>query len=157
MEGQIDTVSFTELRQSPDSHRGRVVVLGGEVLSAKRLKDATRIEVLELPLSSGQDPVFERSASEGRFLAFQREFLDPATVPAGTRVTIVGEVTGTSTQPLDETEYTYPTIDIKTLKVWPKADYYGRRYYPPPYSRPYWGYGYAPWRWSGYPYGPYWW
>jgi len=151
MESQVDKqLAFAQLKESPDSNRGHLVVLGGTVLSAKRLKDGTRIEILQLPLDAYQAPGWERTASEGRFLAIQREFLDPATLPAGTRVTVVGEVLGATTLPLDETEYVYPTVEIKHLKVWPHMD--TRRYYSPPPSMwsPYYGYGpYGPW---GYPY-----
>ncbi|MER3423313.1 MAG: hypothetical protein C4293_08875 [Nitrospiraceae bacterium] len=136
LQSQVDEdLTFTRVKESPDNYRGRLVVWGGEVLSAKRLKDATRIEVLQLPLDN-QQPVYDRTASQGRFLAYEREFLDPATLPAGTRVTIVGEVTGTATLPLDEAEYTYPTLEMKRLTVWPRMEYRARPY---PYMRPYWG------------------
>jgi outer membrane lipoprotein len=122
LEHSIDrSVVFPDLRSSPDSYKGRLVVLGGEVLSAKRLKSGTRIEVLQIPLTSAEEPGIDRTTSEGRFLAIQRDFLDPATIPPGTRVTIVGEVTGGTTLPLDETDYTYPTLEIRHLKVWPPA------------------------------------
>ena len=50
LQAQLDkTLTFPQLRESPDSYRGHLMVLGGEVLSAKRLKDGTRIEVLEIP------------------------------------------------------------------------------------------------------------
>lgn len=117
LEGQVDrTVTFEQLRESPESHQGKMLVLGGEVLTAKRLKEGTQLEILQLPLDDNQ-PVFERDGSQGRFLALQREFLDPATV-TGTRVTIVGEVTGAVTQRLDESEYRYPALDVKHLRVW---------------------------------------
>ena len=58
------------------------------------MKGGTQLEVLQLPLEDDQGPVTERTASKGRFLAWQKEFLDPATIADGTRVTIVGEVTG---------------------------------------------------------------
>ena len=120
---QVDrTLTFAQLKDSPDSYRGRLVIVGGEVLSAKRLKEGTRIEVLQIPLEDSHAPGKDRTASEGRFLARQQEFLDPATLPPGTRVTIVGEVTGATTLPLDETDYTYPTLEIKHLKVWPMRD-----------------------------------
>lgn len=150
LEPQVDRkVSFAQLKDSPDSHHGRLVVLGGEVLSAKRLKEGTQIEVLQLPLGSSDAPERDRTASEGRFIALHPGFLDPATVPAGTRVTVVGEVTGVKTMPLDETEYTYPVLEVKHIKVWPKYEM-ARPYYPYPYWGPY-GY-YRPW---GYPWGPY--
>ena len=152
LQTQIDkSLTFSQIKESPDAYRGRVVLLGGEVLSAKRLKDGTLIEILQLPLD-GQEPVWDRTKSQGRFVAIQKDFLDPATLPHGTRVTIVGEVTGVVTLPLDETEYAYPTLEIKNLMVWPdrtarnpQGPYPGPYYYPGPY----WG--------RGYWYGPYWW
>jgi outer membrane lipoprotein len=158
LQSQVDyTVRFTEVLNAPDQYRGRTVVFGGEVLSAKRLKDGTRIEVLQLPLDSYQAPMYDRTASEGRFLAFEKDFLDPAKLPPGTRVTIVGDITGTMTQPLDETEYTFPTVEVKKLTVWPRIDSsYSRPYYP--YRGPYGYGGFRRWGpWGPYPYSPYWW
>jgi outer membrane lipoprotein len=98
---QVDrTLAFAQLKDSPDSYRGRLVIAGGEVLSAKRLKE-------------------------------------------GTRVTIVGEVTGATTLPLDETDYAYPTLEIKHLKVWPMRDNQTSR--PGSYSGPAWHPSYGPW------------
>ena len=116
---EIDrSLSFTELLENPDSHVGKVVVLGGQVLQAKRLADATRIEVLQLPLKDSERPASQRTTSQGRFLAYEQQFLDPATLADQPRVTIVGEVTGLATANLDETEYRYPTIAIKHMHVW---------------------------------------
>lgn len=152
LRSQVDeSLTFAQIKEFPDAYRGRVVVWGGEVLSAKRLKDATRIEVLQLPLDN-QQPVYDRTASQGRFLAYEREFLDPATLPAGTQVTIVGEITGAITLPLDEAEYTYPTLEVKSLTVWPKIDYRSR---PSSYWRPYWGPYWRGWWYD--PYYPYYW
>jgi len=145
---QVDrTLTFAQLKESPDSYRSRVAMVGGEVLSAKRLKEGTRIEVLQIPLEESQAPGQDRMTSEGRFLAIQKEFLDPATIPPGTRVTIVGDVIGAVTLPLDETDYTYPTLEIKHLKVWPKTEPSTSR--PGSYSIPLWRPSYDR------PYGPY--
>jgi outer membrane lipoprotein len=142
LQAQLDkTLTFPQLRESPDSYRGHMMVLGGEVLSAKRLKDGTRIEVLEIPLDGSLQPGMDRTASRGRFIAVQKEFLDPATIPPGTRLTLVGEVTGSVADKLDETDYTYPMVEIKSLKVWPHRDalsHLPNYYYPPSYYwRPY--------------------
>lgn len=138
LQAQVDrSLTFNQLRDAPDSYRGRLIVLGGEVLTAKRLKDGTRIEILQLPLDGSQQPVPDRTASEGRFVALHKEFLDPATLPKGTRVTLVGEVTGVMTLPLDETEYAYPTLEVKLLKVWP--DWTAGQDGPPVYPIPFWG------------------
>lgn len=143
------SVTFAELKDAPSAYVGRYLVLGGVVLSGKRLQDGTRLEILQLPLDDSLEPGVRLSESEGRFVAMQKEFLDPATLPPGTRVTIIGEVTGTITLPLDEMEYTYPTVLIKRLTVWPKAipAYWIQ---PHPYFGAYWGSYWGPY------WAPYW-
>ena len=129
LEGKVDrNVSYLQLKESPAAYTGRLVVLGGEVLAAKRGNESTRIEVLQIPLDSSLDPVQDRTASQGRFLAVQKEFFDPATVPPGTLVTIIGEVVGTTTLPIDDIQYTYPTVAVRHLKVWERKTpgVYGR-------------------------------
>ena len=150
MEGRVNRdISFAQLLENPLPYKGQILVVGGQVLSAKRLKHATQIEVLQIPLNRNMQPVESLQKSQGRFLALQEEFLDPATLPFGTWVTVVGEVSDMVTLPLDETTYDFPTLVIKKLTVWPQiqTDRFIRPYpYVYPYCGPYWG-----------PYGgPYW-
>lgn len=154
---QIDsTVAFAELEAAPSTYVGRTVMFSGIVLKAKRAKDRTEIEVLQLPAAPGGLPSDDRTRSEGRFLAVENKFLDPATIESGTPVTVVGEVKGGVTRSLDESEYTYPVIDITRLIDWNKSmppQYAGGRGYPY-----YGGYGpyygaYAPFFGAGYGYG----
>ena len=107
--------------KDPEKHRGVLVALGGEVLSSKRLADETRVEILQLPLDSSEQPVIDRTSSQGRFLAFESSFLDPATLPPNTRITLVGEVTGSLNARLDEMEYSYLTVRMKHLHVWSES------------------------------------
>ncbi|MDH3505173.1 MAG: Slp family lipoprotein [Nitrospirota bacterium] len=119
LQSQVDpTLTFLQLLQGAESYQGKMLVLGGEVLSAKRLVDGTRLEVLQLPLDDSRRPVSTRTDSQGRFLAMEKAFLDPAMFPPNTQVTIVGEVTGTIAAKLDEMDYQYPTVVIKHLHVW---------------------------------------
>jgi outer membrane lipoprotein len=154
---QIDsTVDFVDLEAAPSAYVGRTVLFSGIVLKAKRAKDRTEIEVLQLPAAQGGLPSDDRSRSEGRFLAVENEFLDPATIEPDTPVTVVGEVKGGVTRSLDDSEYTYPVIEITRLIDWNKS-------MPPQYARgrgyPYYsGYGgyygtYAPFFGPGYGYG----
>ncbi|MGQ0810764.1 MAG: Slp family lipoprotein [Nitrospiraceae bacterium] len=123
LEAQIDkTLTFQQVVEAPDSYKGRVVVLGGEVLKARQLKDGTQLEILQLPLADSERPETHRSQSQGRFLALHRQSPDPATFVEGTRVTMVGEVTGSATGPMDEAQYRYPTLDVKHLHVWEESD-----------------------------------
>jgi len=119
LQNQVEPgITFSQILQHPESYQGKMIMLGGEVLSARRLADGTRLEVLQLPLDDSQRPVVTRTDSQGRFLAMEKGFLDPAMFPPNTRITIVGEVTGSIAAKLDEMDYQYPTIVIKHLHVW---------------------------------------
>ncbi|MDH4194726.1 MAG: Slp family lipoprotein [Nitrospirota bacterium] len=119
LKNQVDPgITFSQILHHPESYQGKMIMLGGEVLSARRLAEGTRLEVLQLPLDDSQRPVVTRTDSQGRFFAMEKAFLDPAMFPPNTRVTIVGEVTGTIAAKLDEMDYQYPTVVIKHLHVW---------------------------------------
>ena len=152
MESQVARdIPFEALKAEPGKFTGRVVVLGGKVLAAKRLKEGTQIEVLQLPLDGADAPILILPQSKGRFLAYQEAFLDPATLPAGTAVSMIAEVTGSKTMPLDEVTYTYPTLKVRTLKVWPEERYL-------PWPGPYYPYLYRyPYRLPYHPFYPIWW
>jgi outer membrane lipoprotein len=154
LRSQVDrNVSFSELRANPDQHIGKVVMLNGITLDAKRAKDQTEVEVLQLPAEPGSPPIGDRTQSEGRFL-FVKDGMDPATIEKGHPITVIGQVKGKAVKMLDETEYTYPVIESIHLVDWEKmrpryAGYgYGYPMYPYPYYRG--PFGYYP-----YSYGPY--
>lgn len=116
---QIDpSLSFRDIQATPQSFQGRTVLLGGEILSAKRTQEGTEFEILQLPVTVDDPPAERRTESQGRFLALDRRVEDPASFPTGTRVTLVGEVKGHETRRLDESTYQYPTVDVKHLYVW---------------------------------------
>jgi len=143
-------LTFLQVKAAPDSFKSQSVVFGGKVLTARRQKDGTRIEILQLPLDRSTRPGYDLTQSQGRFIALQREFLDPATLPPGTRVTVTGEVSGSIILPLDETDYTYPVIDIKHVRVWAGSQDVVPRIHPymlgpGPYWGPYWSPYWRPW------------
>lgn len=143
MEKVDRTVSFLQLKASPLSYKGRMVVLGGMVLAVKPLKPGgTRIEILQLPLDSDYEPLGRLTDSSGRFLAFHKDFIDPATILVGTQITIVGEVTGAINLQVDDVDYSYPALDIKSMTVWsPRSPVLWGRPYPyfGAFWGPYWG------------------
>ena len=139
-----DTVSFAELQADPQQYMGRTVILSGVALQSRRIKDATEIEILQLPTERGMSPSDRKARSEGRFLAVQSNgFLDPAVIEKETPLTVVGEVKGTTTKPLDEGEYRYPVVEVKHLIDWSEMQSRERDGYDS------WQYG----RYGGY-YGP---
>ena len=149
---QIDrSVTYQELQADPERFEGRMAMLGGIVLSAKRRQDQTEIEVLELPLAGWVVPVADRTRSEGRFLAVKNEFLDPATIRVGAPITVIGQAKGTAVRSLDDTTYKYPVLEILKLTDWEQTRVpYG--YGPLPYSSAFYPYGGY---WDRYYYGPY--
>ncbi|HEV8454337.1 MAG TPA: Slp family lipoprotein, partial [Gemmatimonadales bacterium] len=131
LESQIDrSVTFDQIAQTPDSYVGRTVVVGGEVLKATRRSEGTELEVLELPLDKHHRPAGQRMASRGRFLALDRQGMDPAAFPPGMPVTVVGEVRGATTQRLDESQQRYAMLDIKHVHAWTEDPYERRGWGP---------------------------
>ena len=116
---QVDqSISFTDLRSSPDHYVGRTVLFGENVIMSHRVKDRTEIEILQLPMVARM-PSAQRTQSEGRFIAVRSgEFLDPAVMERDAPLTIVGEVKGAVTKPLDGGEYQYPVLEIKQIINW---------------------------------------
>src|SRR5689334_1534029 len=54
---QIDSsISFRDMQATPQSYRGRTVLLGGEILSAKRTQEGTEFEILQLPVTTDDPP-----------------------------------------------------------------------------------------------------
>jgi outer membrane lipoprotein len=161
LRSQVDrNVDFSELRATPEQYQDKIVMLSGIVLDAKRKQDRTEIEVLQLPADPGSPPSGDRTRSEGRFL-LMKEGLDPATIERGHPITVIGQVKGKAVKMLDETEYTYPVLEIQHLVDWEKVrpryagsgyGYGGYPYYPYPYYRG--PFGYNPY-WYGPYYGPY--
>lgn len=115
---------------------------GGEVLGAARDIDHTKVEVLQLPLNKDHIPLDNRASSRGRFLAVDShgEIIDPAILKEGSRVTVIGEITGLRTETLEKAAYDYPVISIRDMTVWDEGtrsdsqfvgyhSYYGYGYY----------------------------
>lgn len=144
-------ITFAQVKGAPDSFKGQSLTWGGQVLAARRLKEGTRIEILHLPLGHSGNPIPELTQSQGRFVAMHRDFLDPATIPPGTPVTVTGTVSGSVTLPLDETDYTYPVLEASQLRVWGRAEEVAPRIRPQIGPGPYWGPYWSPY-WRPWPY-----
>jgi outer membrane lipoprotein len=149
-------VSFAELRTNPDALKGRTVILGGEILRTTNLRDGTRLEVLQRPLGESEVPKLTDTTG-GRFMAFCKEYLDPAVYAERRRITVAGQVMGTYAGKVGEVDYTYPLISCEETHLFPTASAELRRYatYPWWHGDPY----VYPWTIGRYPHafwGPYW-
>jgi outer membrane lipoprotein len=127
-------VTFEQVKNTPSSYRGELVVL--------------RVEVLQLPLTRDLAPVMEGTQSEGRFVAFDtpQKIIDPGILEQGTPITIIGEVKPSTHGHVEDRQYEVPTLVIRDMTVWDKHKTVSAplTYYGSPY-----GYGYRPYYFSG--------
>jgi outer membrane lipoprotein len=153
LEQEIDTdVRFADLKDAPSQYIGRTVMIGGAVIRAKRTEAGTELEVLQLPSAKDGPLAEDRLDSEGRFLAVRAAFLDPASLPEGTPITVIGTMTGETTRQLDESDYTYPVLEVKHIIDWNSVASERRRD-----RSPYYGAYYPPYGWGGFsPFAGYW-
>lgn len=134
------TIQFSSLRANPDSYVGKYVMLGGTIAGIRNDKDGSQLEIVQSPLESNDLPQEVSNSSGGRFLAISSGFLDPMVYKAGRRVTVVGQVQGKKTLPIDQVEYRYPVLAIRELHLWSTSEIQPPQYPPP-----------------GYYYDPFWW
>ena len=156
LEGKVDRdLRYSDIKNNTEAHKGKLMLAGGKVLSAKRTQAGTRIEVLQIPLSNNLIPTGRDTESKGRFVVIDsggEQVSDPAVFDGeNKRVTIVGEVLGMTTIKIDEVEQQVPQLAIKHITVWDwdriKTGY-----------RPFYGYGYPhAWGYRGYYGYPYYW
>ena len=117
LEEKLDrNATFAKLSKSPDTFKGRLVMLTGMVLNINILPKFTRVELLHLPLDSEGIPVTDLNASQGRFLANCPGVIDPQQIPPGTRISVIGEMKGTSQ--IEGNDYSYITLESKAIHVY---------------------------------------
>ena len=155
LEGKVDRdLRYSDIKRDPEAKKGKLMLAGGKVLSAKRVEDGTMIEVLQIPLSEDLMPTGRETESKGRFVVIDRsgQVADPAVFDdENKRITAVGEVVGTTTIQIDEAQQQVPQLALKHVTVWDwdrvKGGYtpYGGYAYPYGWGGRYGGY-------YGYPY-----
>ncbi|MGE0471635.1 MAG: hypothetical protein Nkreftii_002236 [Candidatus Nitrospira kreftii] len=131
LESQLASdLTYETVRAAPNDHQGKLVAWGGEVLTAIRTKEGTKIEVLQLPLTDDLYPTEERVRSKGRFIAFDMEgtITDPAAIEPGTPVTIIGRIGPAQHEELQGVDYDYPRVDVLDMTVWVKKVVRGWRH-----------------------------
>ena len=124
MSGADKSISFAALQQRPDAYKGKVVVLGGQIITTTVRDNETWIEVLEKQLDSQQKPE-NTDQSGGRFLVKFQGFLDPAIYAAGRYLTVAGQVEGKIVRPINQTQYTFPLLTAKEHHLWKPEDAVG--------------------------------
>lgn len=110
-------ITFQALVKDPERYRGKIVLLGGQIITTTVREKETWVEVLQQPLDWQHRPQ-DTDVSYGRFLVHFGGFLDPAIYAAGKKVTVLGEVQGKRVQTLKEMESTYPVLLPREHHLW---------------------------------------
>lgn len=119
-EGVAADVTPASAAAEPPAAEGRTVLWGGVIVAAENLEERTRLQVVGYPLDErSQRPLTGREPL-GRFLAYRDGYLETAEFGAGRRVTVRGSVTGSERGRVGEADYTFPTVRIEALELWPQ-------------------------------------
>ena len=123
LEGPVDRdLRYADIKDHPETYRGKLMLAGGKVLSAKRTQQGTVLEVLQIPLSEELIPAGSDTETKGRFVIIDRnndKVPDPAVFDdEKKRVTIVGEVLGMTTIKIDDVYQQVPELAVKNITVW---------------------------------------
>lgn len=141
---QVDlALRFDQLAATPDAYRGRLVMVGGEVIRTEPGPEGTELEILQRPVAyNGFPRLF--GESRGRFLVRVPESLKTAAAQPGWLVAVVGDVQGAKDRCADHLPY----LEARDLKAWPSSAAFPSSPYPP--SR-YWRYFDWPYSYWGHP------
>ena len=110
-------VTFKELQKDPEKFLGTWVMIAGVIISTKTTKEGSSLEILQKPMDRDGEP-FDTDETEGRFIAQTDQFLDEAVYHPGRLITVIGEVAGKKTMPIDQIMYQYPLLTAKALHLW---------------------------------------
>jgi outer membrane lipoprotein len=111
------------LFKDPDEFKGRIVILGGVIVSSTNTQEGAYIEVLQKPLDYRGRPE-DTDVSYGRFIIFSEGYLETAVYSQGREITVAGEIMGKELRPLGEIQYPYPLIKSTELHLFePRYDF----------------------------------
>jgi outer membrane lipoprotein len=147
-------LTFGKLREDPDAYSGKYVMLGGIIGGVRNARTGGELEIVQFDLDRSDMPENIYN-SGGRFLVTTPSFLDAMVYKRGRLVTVVGEVKGRLTRPLDSVDYTYPVISLREIHISQTYEAEQGFAYPPPapYYDPYY-FGYWPDMYRYRPLGP---
>lgn len=115
----IEYDAFVNAAQNDDNAEVR---LGGVIARIDNLKDTTRIEIVNLPISSAGKPDLSQEPN-GRFVVYLNGFIDPVTYSVGRLVTVLGQSAGIEESNVGEFLYPFPVIKASALHLWQIQEY----------------------------------
>ncbi len=137
-------ITFERLLETPEEFIGKRVMFGGAIVETRTFPEGTEVEVVQKKIDfTGYPEAGDQSG--GRFIFFNKGFLEPEIYSRGRGVTGVGKIRGTKMGKVGERPYEFPVIEVEELKL--LDDIERNPYFYPPYWDPW----YRP-----HSYAPYW-
>ena len=97
---------------------GATVIWGGRVVGIVNTGEFTELEVLALPLKSGDRP--DRNADGStRFVIRHAGYLEPMTFAPGRFVTVLGRFVGIESRSVGAFPLRHPVVHSEQLELWP--------------------------------------
>ncbi|MCK6262033.1 Slp family lipoprotein [Vibrio sp. ZSDE26] len=93
------------------------VRLGGVIANVTNLEDKTRIEIVNLPISSSAKPDINQQPN-GRFVGYVDGFLEPMAYGKGQLISVIGQSSGTEDFKVGESEQVAPVMTITGHHLW---------------------------------------
>lgn len=109
-------ITYRQVKENPGGVVGKYILLGGIIAGVENSAAGGELEVVQVGLDWLGRPT-DGAPSEGRFIARNEKFLDPVVFAKGLTVSLVGRVEGTRSKPLGGTEYTYPVVTIREIRI----------------------------------------
>lgn len=101
----------------PETHVGSDVRLGGVIADVKNQQSKTRIEIVNLPLSSSGKPDINRTP-QGRYIAYLKGFVDPVTLVKGRLISVIGKSKAFEMTMVGEYQGQFPAMDVEGYHLW---------------------------------------
>lgn len=114
LQGSFEHVTPAQISGGVGEH----VRWGGKIVKVAPQADRTCFTVLSRPLEDSGRPK-PGDTSMGRFIACAKGFYDPQVYTEKRQVTVVGNISGTTTRKIGGYPYHYPTVKAAEVYLWP--------------------------------------
>ncbi len=136
-----DEISYQQVMQDVNSYQGETVRWGGVIASRSNGEKFSELTIVQFPLARYGKPITTEQ-SDGRFVVYSENFLDPMIYEVGKLVTVIGQVKETQTQKVDQKTLTLPVIHLLDNHLWPESYSQDSRPYNPKQDARFIGFGY---------------
>ncbi|ACH67108.1 Slp family lipoprotein [Aliivibrio fischeri] len=115
-------VEYNAFSDAANAGEKAEVRLGGVIARLDNLSDQTRIEIVNLPISSVGKPDISEEPN-GRFVVYVNGFIDPVTYAKGRLITVIGQADGIEQANVGEFVYPFPVIQASAIHLWQIQEY----------------------------------